>query len=163
MHTSTPRKWIRRAWLAPALLIVFGGASQAQAAPKDKPAGIDYRTHEPDARLVDKAQAEAKQDGTARVLVTMSTKFTPMGELSAKGRLDQRYVLNQFTQQWGAPGDIATPRDVDGDGGADLVVWRPSGATWWTLKRTPGGNVTSVTQWGTSGDIPVGPTPTQLK
>jgi subtilisin family serine protease len=90
MDTPIPQKWIRRACLAPALVIALGGAAQADAAPKEKLPSIDYRRHEPDARLVDKAQAKARHDGKARVLLTMSMKFTPTGELGTKGRVDQR-------------------------------------------------------------------------
>ena len=72
------------------------------------------------------------------------------------------YVHNQFTQQWGLQGDIPTPRDLTGDGIAELVVWR--NGTWFNLMRVPViGNITWQTQWGQAGDVPVGPTPTQLK
>jgi hypothetical protein len=84
------RRWLRRACLAPALVITLGGASQAQAAQEEKLPSIDYRAEEPNARLVDKAQAKAEQQGKARVVLTMSVKFTPMGELDKEGRLDQR-------------------------------------------------------------------------
>src|SRR4051794_38942688 len=91
MDTPIPQKWIRRACLAPVLVIALGGAAQAQAAPKEKKLpSIDYRQHEPSARVVDKAQAKARQDGKARVVLTMSMKFTPTGQLSTQGRVDQR-------------------------------------------------------------------------
>jgi len=99
MTTSTPHKWLRRACLAPALVIALGGASQAQAAQEEKLPSIDYRAKEPDARLVDKAQAKAEQQGKARVVLTMSLKFTPMGELDKDGRLDQRAEIADHQAQ----------------------------------------------------------------
>jgi subtilisin family serine protease len=73
------------------------------------------------------------------------------------------HVHNQFSQQWGTVGDIPTPRDLTGDGTAELVVFRPSSGTWFNLTRVPIiGNITWQNQWGQNGDVPVGPTPTQL-
>ena len=75
------------------------------------------------------------------------------------------YVHNQYTQQWGQSGDTPTPRDVTGDGVAELVVWRPSNGTWYTMARSipvPGGFPMWEQQYGQQGDVPLGPTPTQL-
>lgn len=40
--------------------------------------------------------------------------------------------------RWGAPGDVPSPADCDGDGRTDLVVWRPSEARWYVLSTTGG-------------------------
>ena len=90
MTPSSPPKWLRRAGLATALVITLGGTSQAQAAQEEKLPTIDYRAKEPNARLVDKAEQKAEQQGKARVVLTMSMKFTPMGRLDKQDRLDQR-------------------------------------------------------------------------
>ena len=53
-----------------------------------------------------------------------------------------------------APGIAATAGDYDGDGKADIVVFRPLSGTWFII---PSSNPSSpiVRQWGTAGDIPV--------
>ena len=53
--------------------------------------------------------------------------------------------------QWGAPGDVPLDVDFDGDGTADIVVWRPSTGMW----HFRDSNVHSDVQWGTPGDVPV--------
>ena len=58
------------------------------------------------------------------------------------------YVRNQFTTQFGLPGDIPVPGDYNGNGTSDLAVFRPSTGTWYVQGQVP-------VQWGLPGDIPV--------
>ena len=48
--------------------------------------------------------------------------------------------------------DIPLPRDFDGDGKADIGVFRPGPSEWW-IQRSTGG--VSAVQFGTTGDTPV--------
>jgi hypothetical protein len=54
--------------------------------------------------------------------------------------------------QFGANGDIPVPCDFDGDGIADIAVFRPGNGTWYLLRSSTG--FTSV-PFGASGDVPI--------
>ena len=65
----------------------------------------------------------------------------------------------QGQKQWGssALGDIPMLGNIDSDGVADLIVWRPGTGTWFWLTSSSGYAYPSQgqKQWGTSGDIPM--------
>ncbi len=51
------------------------------------------------------------------------------------------------------PGDRRFYSDFDGDGKADLAIWRPSTATFWIYNSANGSTTTK--QWGAATDLPV--------
>ena len=65
----------------------------------------------------------------------------------------------QGQKQWGASAqsDIPMLGDIDGDGGADLIVWRPAVGTWFWLTSSSGYSYAAQgqKQWGSSTDIPM--------
>ena len=66
------------------------------------------------------------------------------------------YVLRSedssfFAVPFGATGDVPAPADYDGDGKADLAVFRPDGANWFIQRSTAG---ILIQQVGATGDVP---------
>lgn len=61
-----------------------------------------------------------------------------------------------LTRAWGGGSDIPVPADYDGDGYANIAVWRPSTGNWFVIKRD--GSSTAVVHGGT-GDIPLSAKP----
>jgi hypothetical protein len=76
----------------------------------------------------------------------------------SSGTFFVRIVFQSFVHlvDWGAPGDIPIENlDVGGEGGADLVVWRPSDGTWRALLGLQNNSPSKIIQWGQPGDIPL--------
>jgi len=65
------------------------------------------------------------------------------------------------TLQWGNPGseDVPVPGDYDGDGRADLAIWRPGTGVWWLLRSSSDYSYAGArtVQWGVGAerDVPV--------
>ncbi len=59
---------------------------------------------------------------------------------------------NTLIIKWGVSGDIPLPGDYDGDGKADVAVFRPSDGAWCILGST---GKSWTKSWGVVGDIPV--------
>jgi glucose/arabinose dehydrogenase/uncharacterized cupin superfamily protein len=65
------------------------------------------------------------------------------------------HVLGMSPREWGLTGDVPVPADYDGDGRADVAVWRPSDGRWYVVQSSDGAQL--AIQWGAAslGDIPV--------
>ena len=55
--------------------------------------------------------------------------------------------------------DIPVPADYDGDGQADVAVYRPATGIWYVLRSSTNSTAYVAYQWGVSTDIPVLKTP----
>ena len=100
-----------------------------------------------------------------------------LADLVARTRLDLRVVRNPsnrgpgrarnlawrssaapviaFGQQWGLSSDVVVTGDYDGDGKADLGLYRPSTGFWYVLLSSSNFTTYVARQWGVGSDIVV--------
>ncbi len=86
-----------------------------------------------------------------------------LGEVLVPGVPAQFIIRESKTQglttisfPWGEFGDVPMQKDIDDDGRTDIVVWRPSDGTWYTLLSSTDYSTVEVEQFGLIGDIPLG-------
>ena len=98
----------------------------------------------------------ADYDGDGRADLAVWRPSDPADPLEEQGVW---YIIRSsdgaaVTQQWGssALADVPVPGDYDGDGRADLAVWRPRSGTWFILLSS-GGSL--AIDFGAPGDVPV--------
>ncbi|MGI8809508.1 MAG: RHS repeat-associated core domain-containing protein [Acidimicrobiales bacterium] len=86
--------------------------------------------------------------------------FDPADNLARKGPVAQTFDdAHQLTSvegvapstTWGSAGDMWAGADYNGDGSADLAVYRPSTGTWFVR----GNPALAAVAWGAGGDVPV--------
>src|SRR4029079_15930765 len=60
-------------------------------------------------------------------------------------------------RDWGSSStsDVPALLDRDGDGIADIVVWRASTGTWYWLQSSTGFSAGQAQQWGITTDVPI--------
>ena len=74
--------------------------------------------------------------------------------LSTMGVERRGYPWGAVGYAWGAGDDIPVPADYDGDGTADIAVYRPSSGHWFILKSSTSFTMWDTYQWGSPGDVP---------
>jgi hypothetical protein len=124
--------------------------------PPEKPVPADYDGDGKD----DEAFA---RDGDRTWSIFPSTQaLTPLNPRPVGFSLEGQFIVDY---QWGASEDLPSPADYDGDGKADLTIFKPATGHWLTLPTsgvcrnqfsamdTYLGRVFCLQQWGSSGDI----------
>jgi hypothetical protein len=100
-------------------------------------------------------QAEIDGDGVADLIVWRPTDGTWYWLTSSTGYA----YASAGARQWGniSLGDVPMIGDFDGDGRADLAVWRSPSGTWYWLTSSSGYSYSSAIgrQWGAASDIPM--------
>ena len=96
--------------------------------------------------------ADFNGDGRADIVVYRPVKgtwFLLLPGVNAAGAAELQFSAVRF----GLPEDKPVPGDFDGDGTADITVFRPSTGVWYHLASITG--AFSAMVWGAPGDIPL--------
>ena len=81
----------------------------------------------------------------------MSYQFGLTGDIPAVNAT----ITNAITISRRTVANSMRTADLDGDGSADVSVFRPSTGTWFNLRSSTNYTLFATFQWGLSGDIPV--------
>jgi hypothetical protein len=85
--------------------------------------------------------------------------FKPDANPSSGGNQTQYTVQSSSglpaITQWGQPGDVPMPADYDGDGRADIAIWRPSEGAWYIRRSSDGQLIYVKFASGTGTDAPI--------
>lgn len=102
--------------------------------------------------------------GLSKIAIDLLFEERGMSKPACSAPLADRVVFRPSNGAWydyarggpityfGAPEDLPVPGFYDGDGLADVAVWRPSTGNWILLNSASG---YMEQQWGMNGDIPV--------
>lgn len=91
-------------------------------------------------------------DGKTDYTLARNTGGGPGGALTWNTRLNGAAPGAFAGVAWGIQGDEFVPADYDGDSKTDISVWRPSNATWYTLRSAT--STVNVQPFGVSTDDP---------
>jgi len=116
----------------------LGAGSLAWGQAKDIPVAADY-------------------DGDGWDDFAVWTPATGVWSILQSSRNSSSAPADTIVRSWGAADDHPMPGDYDGDGTADLVVWRPSNGVWYICHSSRGFdcNQSSAVAFGMNGDLPV--------
>lgn len=90
-----------------------------------------------------------------RIVIAMSVFVMLTSAVSAQDVPPQTNVSAPQILRWGMAGDIPQPGDYDGDGKADLAIYRPSTSEWYVLLSSRHFQQYLYFVWGKPGDVPV--------
>jgi hypothetical protein len=99
-------------------------------------------------------QGVSYNDGTriSRVVIVLGNVPLSAGTTDGQGDIFDVVAMDDFI--YGEPRALEHhPADFDGDGTADLSIYRPSAGQWFVLNS--GSNTVNITQFGLDGDIPI--------
>ena len=128
--------------ISPTSLTIGAGGGAGNLISVTTQAGCAYTAASNNAFMTITSGASGSGNGTVVFTVAANSGAARTGTITIAGQI---FTVNQAA----SPTFRKTPFDFDGDGKADISVYRPNTGTWYFLNSTPG---YSATQWGISTD-----------